>query len=67
MRCAELDCLWADPNADVSHLRVRVGHVDGDVQSAMIATLGAEGYSCVDANGGTQCSITTPNTQFPDR
>lgn len=62
---SELDCLWADPNADVSHLRVRVGHVEADVQQAMIATLGGDGYSCVDANGGTQCSITTPNSQFP--
>ena len=36
-----------------------------DVSAAMIATLQGEGYACESANGGTQCSITTPNSQFP--
>lgn len=62
---SELYCLWADPNADVSHLRVQVGHAETGVQDAMIAALTTEGYDCAEANGGTQCSITTPNTQYP--
>ncbi len=61
----ELWCLWADPAADITHLSVEVGHLDQGAAAALVGDLQADGYECVDANGGTQCAIVTPNSQFP--
>jgi hypothetical protein len=61
----ELWCLWADPAADITHLSVEVGHIDADTADALIGELQADGYECGEANGGTQCAIVTPNSQFP--
>ncbi len=54
-----------DPNADITHLSVEVGHITADASAALITTLQGQGYACESANGGTQCSITTPNPQYP--
>jgi hypothetical protein len=61
----ELWCLWADPAADITHLSVEVGHLSPTDAAPIIAGLEADGYECSDANGGTQCAIVTPNSQFP--
>ena len=61
----ELWCLWADPEADITHLSVEVGHLDPDGAALLIDELQSDGYECAEANGGTQCAIVTPNSQFP--
>ena len=61
----ELWCLWADPAADITHLSVEVGHIDATAAEALVGDLQADGYEYTDANGGTQCAIVTPNSQFP--
>jgi hypothetical protein len=61
----ELWCLWADPSADITHLSVEVGHLSEADAAPVIAGLGSAGYECSESNGGTQCAIVTPNSQFP--
>jgi hypothetical protein len=61
----ELWCLWADPQTDITHLSVEVGHIDAAGIATLVGQLQGEGYECTEANGGTQCAIVTPNSQFP--
>ena len=61
----ELWCLWANPSSDITHLSVEVGHLDPAMATSLVGDLQADGYECTEANGGTQCAIVTPNSQFP--
>jgi len=60
-----LDCLWHDPRADITHIRVLMAEVDPAVGAAYLVGLGEDGYSCTDIHGGRRCHRTGPNERYP--
>ena len=60
-----LDCLWRDPNADVTFLEVALGAVDPAVGASYLDDLAADGYTCVDIHEGRRCHLTRPNADYP--
>ncbi|MEO7123678.1 MAG: hypothetical protein ABI400_11295 [Lacisediminihabitans sp.] len=61
----QLRCVWRDPGADVTYLEATVATVDPAVASTYLDALAAQGYTCKQANGGRQCQLVAPNTQYP--
>jgi hypothetical protein len=62
-----LDCLWRDPNADITYIEVAMAAVEPAVGEEYLEQLAGEGYTCVDAHEGRRCHITRPNAeQGPD-
>jgi hypothetical protein len=61
-----LDCLWRDPNADITGIEVLMATVNPAVGAAYLAELADEGYSCEDAHDGRRCHITRPNPDHPE-
>ena len=60
-----LDCLWRDPNADITFVEVALGAVDPAVGTSYLDDLAADGYTCVDIHEGHRCHLTRPNADYP--
>jgi hypothetical protein len=60
-----LDCLWRDPNADITFIEVAVGAVDPAVGTSYLDDLAADGYTCTDVHEGRRCHLTRPNADYP--
>jgi hypothetical protein len=61
-----LDCLWRDPNADITYIEVAMAEVDPEVGTAFLDDLADQGYTCVDVHDGRRCQLVRPNDQFPE-
>lgn len=61
-----LDCLWRDPNADITGIEVAMAEVEPAVGSAFLDDLADEGYTCVNVYDGRRCQLVRPNEQFPE-
>jgi hypothetical protein len=61
-----LDCLWRDPNADITGIEVAMAEVDPEVGDAFLDDLADQGYTCVNVYDGRRCQLVRPNDQFPE-
>jgi len=61
-----LDCLWRDPNADITGIEVAMAEVDPEIGSAFLDGLADQGYTCVNVYDGRRCQLVRPNEQFPE-
>lgn len=60
-----LDCLWADPQADITQFGLTMGKVDPVLAGTFLDTLPATGYKCDSLYGGRQCQLIKRNEQYP--
>jgi hypothetical protein len=59
-----LICIWQDPAADVTGLRLAMGHVEVDEGEAYLEELDDQGYDCEDRYDGQWCQRITNDTDF---
>jgi len=60
-----LDCLWRNPEADVTGIEVALATVDPAVGNAYLASLAEEGYECTEVHEGRRCHLTERDAQYP--
>jgi hypothetical protein len=61
-----LDCLWRDPNADITSIEVAMAAVDPEVGAAFLDDRANEGFTCVNVYDGRRCQLVRPNEQVPE-
>jgi hypothetical protein len=59
-----LICIWRDPAADVTGLRLAMGHVEIEDGEAYLENLDDEGYDCEDRYDGQWCQHISNDTDF---
>ena len=59
-----LICIWRDPAADVTGLRLAMGHVDLADGETYLESLDHQGYDCEDRYGGKWCQHISNDTDF---
>jgi hypothetical protein len=59
-----LICIWQDPAADVTGLRLAMGHVDVDDGEEYLESLDDDGYDCEDRYDGQWCQYISNDTAF---
>jgi len=60
----QLNCVWKDPQADISGIAITVATVDPAVASTFMATLPAKGYTCAPVHDGRQCQLITTDKSY---
>jgi hypothetical protein len=60
----QLNCVWRDPQADISGLSATVATVDPAVATTFMATLPAQGYTCGPVHSGTQCQLIGTDSEY---
>ena len=60
----QLRCIWRDPGADITYLRVQIGSVGGTIGTGYRTALELDGYTCDQSLGGDRCAITGTDPQY---
>ncbi|WP_209559824.1 hypothetical protein [Frigoribacterium sp. PvP032] len=62
---AELDCVWREPQADVSGIFVILGRLDQPTAASLLDQVTAAGATCQEAHGGQLCQQPIEVEQYP--
>ncbi|PPF88553.1 hypothetical protein C5B96_02605 [Subtercola sp. Z020] len=61
----ELRCVWRDPGADITPMRIEIATVEPALATEYLGSLPGEGYTCPPATGeATVCSKDSQDTRY---